>query len=297
MPLHLPPLDRALPPRAEAIYRAVEPRVDRDAAMAVVTPMAPLWRLAGNPQFDQSLESIAAPLTAAGIATRYDTIASSSQGWEMRDAVLRLDGPAGEVVLSRAQDRVPLAINSFPTPAGGTTAPLVDVGAGTEARDYEGRAVKGAVVLADGPLGAVWTQAVKSRGAAGVISTQIAAYTRPDTTPDVLQWGNIPYAPDQPSFAFKATPRAAAPAARAAGGRAGAGARHRRHRVPSPAGPHAGRRVPRHQVAGPAGRARRARPGAGRQRQRQRLRHAAGGGAGPAAGASPTARCPARPAR
>jgi aminopeptidase YwaD len=209
VPLHLPPLDRALPPRAEAIYRAVEPRVDRNAAMAVVTPMAPLWRLAGNPQFDQSLESLAAPLTAAGIATRYDTIASPSQGWEMREAVLRLDGPAGEVVLSRAQDRVPLAINSFATPAGGMTAPLVDVGAGTEAGDYEGRAVKGAVVLANGPVGAVWTEAVKSRGAAGVISTQIAAYTRPETTPDVLQWGNIPYAPDQPSFAFKATPRAA----------------------------------------------------------------------------------------
>ena len=36
----------------------------------------------------------------------------------MRDAVLRLDGPAGEIVLSREQDRVPLAINSFPTAAG-----------------------------------------------------------------------------------------------------------------------------------------------------------------------------------
>ena len=219
VPLHLPPLDRALPPRAEAIYRAVEPRVDRDAAMAIVTPMAPLWRLAGNPQFDQSLESIAAPLTAAGIATRYETITSSSQGWEMRDAVLRLDGPAGEVVLSRAQDRVPLAINSFATPAGGTTAPLVDVGAGTEPRDYEGRTVKGAVVLADGPIGAVWNQAVKARGAAGVISTQIAAYTRPDTTPDVLQWGNIPYAPDRRRSASRR--RRAPPAGCASGWRPG----------------------------------------------------------------------------
>ena len=206
---HLPPLDRALPPRVETIYRAVEPRVDRDAAMALVTKMAPLWRLAGNPQFDQSLEWIDASLKAAGIATRYDTISSPSQGWEMRDAELRLDGPAGEVVLSREQDRVPLAINSFPTPAGGTTATLVDVGAGTDAASYAGKSVSGAVVLADGPLVAVWNQAVKAHGAAGVISTQIAPYTRPDTTPGVLQWGNIPYAADRPSFAFKATPRAA----------------------------------------------------------------------------------------
>ncbi len=206
---HLPPLDRALPPRVETIYRAVEPRVDRDAAMALVTKMAPLWRLAGNPQFDQSLEWIDASLKAAGIATRYDTISSPSQGWEMRDAELRLDGPAGEVVLSREQDRVALAINSFPTPAGGTTATLVDVGAGTDAASYAGKSVSGAVVLADGPLVAVWNQAVKAHGAAGVISTQIAPYTRPDTTPGVLQWGNIPYAADRPSFAFKATPRAA----------------------------------------------------------------------------------------
>ena len=206
---HLPPLDRALPDRVEAIYRAVAPRVTTDEGMEVVRLMAPLWRLAGNPDFDRSLEAIEARLKAAGIATRYDTIPSSSQGWEMREAVLRLDGTDGEIVLSRAQDRVPLAINSGSTPPGGTLAPLVDVGAGTEAADYEGRDVAGAVVLADGPLGAVWNQAVKARGATGVISTQIAGYTRPESTPDVLQWGSIPYVEGGASFGFKATPRAA----------------------------------------------------------------------------------------
>ena len=55
----------------------------------------------------------------------------------------------------------------------------------------------------------VWNQAVKARGAAGVISTQIAAYTRPETTPEVLQWGSIPFDPEHVSFGFKATPRAA----------------------------------------------------------------------------------------
>ncbi|MGE0812475.1 MAG: M28 family peptidase [Vicinamibacterales bacterium] len=206
---HLPPLDRALPPRAEAVYRAVAPRVETGAAMDVVAAIAPLWRVAGNPQFDASLERIEAVLQGAGIATRYDTIASASQGWELRDATLRLDGPSGAIVLSRAQDRVPLAINSFPTPPGGTTARLLDVGAGTAAAAYDGLDVAGAVVLADGPIGAVWNEAVKARGAAGVVSTQIAGYTEPDATPDVLQWGSIPYAPDRPSFGFKATPRAA----------------------------------------------------------------------------------------
>lgn len=202
------PAAAQIPPKAERIYRAVAPRVDEAAAMELVTKMAPLWRLAGNPDFDRSLEWIQASLTAAGIATRMDTITSTSQGWEMREAELRLDSSAGEVVLSRAQDRVPLAINSFSTPTGGLQARLIDVGAGTDAASYAGKDVAGAVVLADGPLGAVWNLAVKAHGAAGAISTQVAAYTKPDSTPDVLQWGSIPYVEDRRSFGFKATPRA-----------------------------------------------------------------------------------------
>jgi hypothetical protein len=208
-PFHLPPLDTALPGKAERIYRAVGPHVDEGAAMDLVTRMAPLWRLAGNPDFDRSLDWIRTALTEARIATRFDVIPSTSQGWEMRDAVLRLDGPDGEVVLSREQDRVPLAINSFSTTAGGLRTRLIDVGPGTEARHYEGKDVSGAVVLADGAIGTVWNLAVKVHGAAGVISTQIAAYTKPAETPNVLQWGGIPYADDRRSFGFKATPRAA----------------------------------------------------------------------------------------
>ncbi len=206
---HLPPLDRVLPPRAEAIYGLINRRVDTDAAMAIVTQMAPLWRLAGNPQFDQALEAIDGMLRAAGIATHFDTIRSTSQGWEMRDAVLRLDDEAGEVVLSKAQDRLPLAINSFSTTVAGRRLRLIDAGRGVDAKDYGGLRVAGAVVLADGPIDSVWNQAVKVRGAAGVISTQIASYARPETTPEVLQWGAIPYDAQRASFGFKATPRAA----------------------------------------------------------------------------------------
>ena len=205
----LPPLDRLLPARAEAIYRVVAPLVETDSALAIVTQMAPLWRLAGNPQFDEALEAIDARLRMAGVATHFDIIPSTSQGWEMREAVLRLDGDEGEVVLSNANDRVPLAINSFPTPAAGRRLRLIDAGPGLNAKDYDGLQVAGAVVLADGPIGPVWNQAVKARGAAGVVSTEIAAYARPETTPDVLQWGSIPFDAQRASFGFKATPRAA----------------------------------------------------------------------------------------
>jgi aminopeptidase YwaD len=218
--LHLPPLDRVLPPRAEAIYRAVAPRIDIRAALGVVGFMSPLWRLAGNPDYDRSLDFISQRLQSGGFAQvsdgraattpaqwidRYD---NSGQGWSVERGTLSLDRDgAREIVLSREQDRLALCINSFSTPAGGLTLPLVDLGAGALA-DFAGRDVKGAVVVGDAPVGALWARAVRERGAAGVISTDVAGYTRPAETPDVLQWGAIPQDEERRSFAFKATPRA-----------------------------------------------------------------------------------------
>ena len=208
-PPHLPPLDRSLPPRAEAIYQQLAGRVEARVAMDVVTLMAPLWRLPGNPAFEQSQQQIFDRLAAAGLAPKYETFANSGAGWDHAKGTLRLGGPAGEVLLSRDTHRVALAINSHSTPAGGVTLPLVDVGAGTTAAAYEGKTVKGAIVLATGSLGQVFPQAVRSRGAAGVISSDVAQYTRPAETPDVLQWGSIPIDDTLRSFGFKATPRVA----------------------------------------------------------------------------------------
>jgi len=218
---HLPPLDRVLPPRAETIYQALAPRIDTGVAMETVTFMAPLWRLAGTPAFDRSLDFIAARLARGGFARRDSAPASmdaagswiesyenSGQGWEQRTGTLAIEGAAPEIVLSREQDRVTLCINSFSTPPGGLVLPLVDVGAGAAA-DFAGKDIKGAVVLGDAAIGGLWARAVRDGGAAGVISTELAGYTRPAETPNVLQWGNVPYDETRRAFGFKATPRAA----------------------------------------------------------------------------------------
>ncbi len=206
--LHLPALDQVLPPRADGIYQQLAARVDPVAAMDTARIMAPLWRLAGNPAFEQSQQFVFDRLAAAGLAPRYETFTNSGMGWEPTRGTLRLGGSDGEVLLSQDTHRVALAINSFGTPAGGAAYRLVDVGAGNTAAAYEGKDVKGAVVLASGSLGSAWNLAVRARGAAGVISTDLAPYTRPNETPDVLQWGNIPFDEALRSFGFKATPRA-----------------------------------------------------------------------------------------
>jgi len=206
---HLPPLDRALPPRAETIYQQLADRVDAKVAMDVVMFMAPMWRLPGNPAFEQSQQFVFDRLVTAGLQPRYETYADGGQGWEYVRGSVRLGGPAGEVLLSKETHRVDLAIHSMSTPPGGVTLRLVDVGAGTSDAAYEGKDVKGAVVLASGNVSQAWNFAVRARGAAGVISAAIAPYTRPNETPDVLQWGSINYVESLHSFAFKATPRVA----------------------------------------------------------------------------------------
>jgi aminopeptidase YwaD len=207
-----PPL--SLPAGAERAYNAVKDRVDGDTAMDLVRFMDGSWRVSGNPGFNASVDKIRDGLQAAGIANRVEEFRARGRGWDYQAGTLSF-ADSGEVLLSRERDRVSLCINSFSTP-GIVEAPLVDVGAGTPA-DYEGKDVKGAVVLGSAAVGQLWQQAVKARGAIGVISTSIAPYIRPNdpaqfTFPDqwdVFQWGSVPYDETAKAFGFKASLRAA----------------------------------------------------------------------------------------
>ena len=208
-----------IPPTAERAYQAIAPRFDSRAAMDVVSFMQQYWRVAGNPGFNASIDHIRDRLIARGFSAsaggaasvRVEEFQNPSPGWDYRVGTVEFDGSSEPPVLSRERDRVSLAINSFSTPADGIRALLVDVGAGSAA-DFANRDVKGAVVLGDAPLGALWQQAVRRGGAAGVISTDIARYIRPandaalsDDQRDVLQWGSVPYDAAAKAFGFKAS--------------------------------------------------------------------------------------------
>ncbi len=65
---------------------------------------------------------------------------------------------------------------------------LVDVGVGTEDRDYEGREVSGKVVLATGSLSTVMDQAVWKRGAIGILYFTTSRRDQQDQVP----WTRIP---------------------------------------------------------------------------------------------------------
>jgi aminopeptidase YwaD len=213
-----------LPPTAERAYRVVAGRFDERDALGVVTFMDQYWRLAGNPGFNASIDRIRDRLVGAGFSpsltglpatVRVDEFPNGARGWDYRVGTLEFVDASEPALLSHERDRVSLAINSFATPTEGLRAPLVDVGAGTE-NDYAGKAIAGAVVLGDAPLGRLWQDAVKRRGAAGVVSTDIARYIRPsdpaamsEQQKDVLQWGSVPYDAAVNAFGFKSSWRAA----------------------------------------------------------------------------------------
>ncbi len=233
------PLDRAMlarfiPASTSSAVAGVLARFDERAALELVLFMDRYWRNAANEGFNASIGEVRHRLLTGGFVERPGgqidgpsvRVEESgwAQGWDYTIGTLTLEADAAkpeEVLLSRERHRVALCINSFSTPHGGIVAPIVDVGEGAAAADYEGKDIRGAVVLGDAGAGRLWQMAVVQRGAIGVVSTAMESYIRPgppgshaDSRPrgewDVLQWGSVPYDETRRGFGFKATPRAAA---------------------------------------------------------------------------------------
>ena len=223
-----------------ALARKVDPVIDRlwsdfapGDAMDDVRFISRFWRIAGNPGYDASIDRMHARLLASGFtpaaraparserpSTWIEQYPNTGHGWSYSVGTLALvrASQPDEILLSRDTHQIALCINSFSTPSGGLTARLVDVGAGDSESDYAGKSIEGAVVLGDAAPEALWRFAVVARGAAGIVSAEIAPFVspyapgRPDTPRDrweVLQWGSVPYDARHRAFGFKATPHAA----------------------------------------------------------------------------------------
>lgn len=228
----------ALPPGlthvVDPVINALWSGFDLTAAQDHVKFVTQYWRLPGNPGFDATIDRVHARLRAAGFKDRVPGAPASptpevwveeyqnpTKGWDHSIGTLALvqPGRTDRIVLSRANERLALCINSFSTPPAGVTAKLVDVGKGDQESDYANRDVTGAVVLGDGDVGQLWRNGVMRHGAIGVVSGAIGEYVNPNgptasSTPrdtwNILQWGSIPYDEARKGFGFKATPHAIA---------------------------------------------------------------------------------------
>lgn len=192
------PADRHL-----ALVRA---RFSGERALETVAYMDHYVRWPGNAGFDSSIANVARRLAAAGyveaasanptdrLTYRVERYPLPNAAWEPLDASLSIVGADGRttLVLAFATNRNMLASNSFSTPEGGVEAELVRVAAPTAAA-LDAVNVRGKIVVADGALGALFTQAVVNRGAVGAIAYGMPAYTQPERNTHSIQFTSIPY--------------------------------------------------------------------------------------------------------
>jgi len=126
--------------------------------------------------------------------------------WKVRFAELweveRTDDGTRRVRRLGDWDSVPLTLAQDSLSAD-VTATLVDVGAGTSPADYEGRDVRGKLVLTSSQPGAIVDLAVGERGAAGIVSyapNQRSAWWKEDDR--LVRWGHVGSFPTTRSFGF-----------------------------------------------------------------------------------------------
>lgn len=191
-------------PSAEVarLFEMVRGEFDGDRAKSTVAYVEQRWRVPGNTGFDESIRYVEARLREAGfvredsapagarLTYRVESRPMTRDTWEPVDASLTIVGQ-DSALLRFATNRNMLTINSASTPAGGVEAEVVDVGAGRP-EDFAGRDVKGKIVLAEGRIGAVYTEAVRQRGALGVLAYAMPAYTRPEVNRTSIQFSSIP---------------------------------------------------------------------------------------------------------
>jgi aminopeptidase YwaD len=211
--------DRAIPFWPDAVPSAIHAEVDGVAALETVRELGRFHRVQGSPGFAAAAELMKRKAVAAGLSdaaierfpadgkTKYAHFLSHV-GWTPVSATLEEVEPRQRLIESFPD--LPVALADYSQDAN-VTAALVDVGRGTSPADYEGKDVRGKIVLADGPLPTVHRLACEERGAAGFLSdfpNQATPWSGDDR--DLIRWGHLsPYQPNN-RFAFMISKRQAA---------------------------------------------------------------------------------------
>ncbi len=211
--------ERAVPFFPDAVPAAIRAEIDGAAALETVRELARFHRVQGSPGYAAAAEHVRAKLAAAGLAdaaierlpadgkTRYAHFLSYL-GWDPRSGTLEEVSPTAPQIIA-SFEAVPVALADYSQDAD-VTAELVDVGKGTSASNYEGKDVRGRIVLADGDLPTVHRLACEERGAAGFLSdypNQATPWSGEDE--DQIRWGHLSPYQTANRFAFMVSKRQA----------------------------------------------------------------------------------------
>jgi len=173
-----------------------------------VARLSQIHRIVGAPAYTEALEYARAALLAAGVTDveveRFVTDGSRAYGdwiapvaWTPRRAELWIERPERIKLCDFGETPISLHVGSQSTPDGGLADDLVDVGPGAHDADYGGRDVRGRIVLTSGNVRDVYDEAVRRRGARGLITDtmpwQAASIARtPAALPDAVSYNKLP---------------------------------------------------------------------------------------------------------
>jgi len=167
------------------IKKLVKEELSGEKAKTYVAEITHFHRIQASTMFHQAAEHLRDTLFNIGLkdakieqfesdgAKKYWTHITPV-GWEVKSAELKIIEPEEQLLVRYADTPTSLHTCSNATPPEGVTAELIDVGKGTKPEDYEGKEVKGKLVLASGRARLVHEQAVYKLGAAGVITDTLA---------------------------------------------------------------------------------------------------------------------------
>jgi hypothetical protein len=202
---------------SEQTIVALANELDGDRAKRDVEVFAQLHRMRASEPFHRATEHIVAELRRAGLievevlrfpadgTTMFGT-QKSRPAWDAEFAELweleRHDQQWTPGTRVASWESMPLSL-AQDSDSGEVTADLVDVGAGTKEQDYEGKQVRGQLVLTSSQPEAVATLAVDRFGAAGIVSyaqNQPTAWSREDES--LVRWGHLDSFSPRRTFGF-----------------------------------------------------------------------------------------------
>jgi aminopeptidase YwaD len=180
--------------------KALDEELSGVAAKGHVARLAELHRVPASPGFHEAIVYVSDRAKAFGLSdvhvetfpgdgTTYFGTLHGNRGWRLEAGTLDEVAPRARRIISTDDVRLAVADNSE---TADVTADLVDVGSGAQPRDYDGRDVRGKLVLCDAVPSACHRRAVEERGAVGLVSynsNQVSAWWRDN--PDLIRWGHL----------------------------------------------------------------------------------------------------------
>lgn len=182
----------------EPYYNMVDATFDKQSAFKTVAFVEKYWRVVGNKGFDASIYHVVTQLKKAGFVEESKASASDrlvyriekrplkKPTWEPVSGSLKL--ASGEELLNFKTNFNMIAPNSYST-EGEKEFEVVYVGEGRKLNlDQD---LKGKVVFAEASIAPLFADAVKKRGAAGVMAYRLPSYLKPDKNVNSIQFTGI----------------------------------------------------------------------------------------------------------